>query len=109
MHPRPLALVRLRRTLTVLVLFAFIIINLAFATAHMERAKSSPAAPLTGFVVNSTDDGADVSQGNGVCETATGNGVCTLRAAIQEANAFAGNDIITFNIPNTDPGCTGGV
>jgi CSLREA domain-containing protein len=46
---------------------------------------------------------------NGVCETGAGKGICTLRAAIQEANALAGDDIITFNIPNTDPGCTAGV
>jgi len=46
------------------------------------------------FNVNSTADTGDVSPGNGVC--ATVESVCTLRAAIQEANAFAGNDTITF-------------
>lgn len=48
------------------------------------------------FVVNSTGDAADASAGNGVC--ATSGGVCTLRAAIQEANALAGTDTITFVI-----------
>jgi len=28
------------------------------------------------------------------CETVTGNGVCTLRAAVQQANAHAGADTI---------------
>ncbi|MDH3397302.1 MAG: right-handed parallel beta-helix repeat-containing protein, partial [Acidimicrobiia bacterium] len=55
------------------------------------------------LVVNSTGDGDDANPGNGVCETAT-PGQCTLRAAIEEANAFAGADTITFNIPITDPG-----
>ncbi len=53
-------------------------------------------------VVNSTGDAGDAAAGDGVCETSTA-GVCTLRAAIQEANAFAGTDTITFNIPTSDP------
>jgi len=40
------------------------------------------------FVVNNTADEEDFSSGDGVCETARGNGVCTLRAAIEEANAL---------------------
>jgi CSLREA domain-containing protein len=48
------------------------------------------------FTVNSTGDGADASPGNGAC--ATSGGVCTLRAAIQEANALAGTDTINFGI-----------
>ena len=48
------------------------------------------------FTVDSTGDGADSAPGNGTCR-APGN-VCTLRAAIQEANALAGADLINFNI-----------
>ncbi len=44
------------------------------------------------FKVNSTDDIVDAAPGNGVCMTITG--VCTLRAAIQEANALPGADEI---------------
>jgi CSLREA domain-containing protein len=51
------------------------------------------------FPVNNTGDAIDVTPGDSVCETAPGNGVCTLRAAIQEANALAGPDTINFNIP----------
>jgi CSLREA domain-containing protein len=47
-----------------------------------------------GFTVNSTGDGSDANPGNGIC--ATSGGVCTLRAAIQEANALAGADTITL-------------
>ncbi len=47
------------------------------------------------FTVTST---ADLTAGgaSGVCETAPGNGVCTLRAAIQVANALAGPDTIVL-------------
>ncbi len=44
------------------------------------------------FTVNSTLDATDIIPGDGLCETAPGNGVCTLRAAIQEANARPGPD-----------------
>ncbi|MEO8444206.1 MAG: CSLREA domain-containing protein [Gammaproteobacteria bacterium] len=53
------------------------------------------------FTVNSPSDVNDASPGNGICETAPGNAVCTLRAAIQEANALTGNDII--NLPALPP------
>jgi len=46
------------------------------------------------FTVNSSVDAVDASPGNGVCATA--NGACTLRAAIQEANALAGADTIVL-------------
>lgn len=56
---------------------------------------SLPLAAAT-FAVTSTADVPDVNPGDGVCETAAGNHVCTLRAAIQEANAHAGVDTITL-------------
>jgi len=48
----------------------------------------------TTFIVNSALDVTDANPGDGACETATGNGICTLRAAIQEANAHPGADTI---------------
>jgi len=57
---------------------------------------TASAAPLT-FTVNVTGDGQDANPGDGICATGTGN--CSLRAAIQEANANAGKDTINFNIP----------
>ena len=67
-------------------------------------ATSSPAlsagpATAVSFVVNSVADGADAAI-NGVCQTAT-VGQCTLRAALQEANAAAGPVSISFAIPGT--------
>jgi len=46
------------------------------------------------FTVNSTIDEGDIVQGDGVC-AASGNN-CTLRAAIQEANALPGADTIVL-------------
>ena len=49
---------------------------------------ASVGTEVTTFRVNSTGDAVDAAPGNGVCRTASG--ACTLRAAIQEANALAG-------------------
>ncbi|HEV7646301.1 MAG TPA: choice-of-anchor Q domain-containing protein [Pyrinomonadaceae bacterium] len=46
------------------------------------------------FVVNTTDDTIDTALGNGACADANSN--CSLRAAISEANALPGADIITL-------------
>ncbi len=48
------------------------------------------------FVVNSPADAPDANAGDGVCATALGE--CTLRAAVQEADAIAGEDTITFSV-----------
>src|SRR3954466_13176082 len=68
-----------------------------------------PAQAAT-FTVNSTGDASDAKPGSGICGTLPGamktdpdTGPCTLRAAIQEANALAGTDIIQFNLA---PGTT---
>jgi CSLREA domain-containing protein len=55
------------------------------------------ARAATTFTVNSTGDGADSNTADGVCNDGTGN--CTLRAAIQQANATSGTDTIAFQIP----------
>src|SRR5690242_12569639 len=52
----------------------------------------SPAARATTFVVNDTGETPDASPGDGMCDT--GAGKCTLVAAMQEANALAGTDVI---------------
>ncbi len=48
------------------------------------------------FTVNTTGDGNDNNAGNGTCASGIVNPVCTLRAAVQEANALAGDDTINF-------------
>jgi CSLREA domain-containing protein len=54
------------------------------------------ASGLSTFVVNNTGDNSDSNPGDGVCSD--GLGGCSLRAAIQEANATAGADTIEFAI-----------
>ena len=60
------------------------------------RSSARKGAALATLSVNSTGDPSDANAGNGICADSTG--ACTLRAAIQEANALAGADTITFSI-----------
>jgi len=55
------------------------------------------AAPI---VVNSVADFPDAHPGDGVCETVVSGTICTLRAAIMEANARPGADVIELQ-PDT--------
>jgi CSLREA domain-containing protein len=58
-------------------------------------ALAAPAWAGGGISVNTTLDGADPNPGDGICND--GTGACTLRAAVQTANAVAGPD--TVNLP----------
>jgi CSLREA domain-containing protein len=67
---------------------------------------ASPAHAATTFTVNSTGDAGDNNPGDGSCYTGFFIPAgpffvqeCTLRTAIQEANATTGTDTINFNIP----------
>jgi parallel beta-helix repeat protein len=51
------------------------------------------------WLINDNGDGVDANPGDGLCETSTA-GQCTLRAAIMEANAWAGSDLAAFALPN---------
>ncbi len=53
-----------------------------------------PAQATTTFTVNTTTDAPDATPGDGACSSAANE--CTLRAAIQEANALSGDDVIGF-------------
>jgi len=53
------------------------------------------------YTVNSTDDLGDFNTGDEICEDGLGN--CTLRAAIEQANAISGLDTINFNIAGSGP------
>ena len=62
-----------------------------------------PAAPAmaAGFSVNTDVDAPDLGPGDGVCDSSDGPGVaCSLRAAIQEANAHDTDDEI--DLPSGD-------
>jgi len=75
------------------------VLLLAVATlAAAASAGSGQPAYAATFVVNSTTDAVDANPGNGVCATAGGQ--CTLRAAIQEANALSGADFVNLGTAN---------
>lgn len=72
----------------------------ALLLALLLLALAMPAVAAT-FTVDSTGDASDASAGDGNCATA--GGVCTLRAAIQEANALSGADSVAFAIAGSGP------
>jgi CSLREA domain-containing protein len=60
-------------------------------------AVAAPAAvTLTSFVVDTLGDSNDLDLGDPACADLIGD--CSLRAALQQANASAGADIITFSV-----------
>jgi len=73
-----------RQFLSALIAAAAVILQL-FQPAH--------AATLT---VDSTADASDSNTSDGLCDD--GTGACTLRAAIEQANATTGSDTISFAI-----------
>ena len=70
---------------------------LVLATLPLSILVAPSAVGASLFIVNSTDDAVDANPGDGVCATATG--VCTLRAAIQQANAEAGEQEHIITLP----------
>ncbi len=75
---------------------------------------SAVSTPSISLTVNSTGDSGDSSSGDGQCDTggtnSEGDPECTLRAAIEEANAASNADVsIAFNIPTSDPNHSAGV
>src|SRR5689334_18638946 len=57
-------------------------------------AAAAPPAGAAQMVVNATADGVDANPGDGACRTADGK--CTLRAAVQEADASQAADTIVL-------------
>ena len=55
----------------------------------------TPTRAAKFFTINSLSDSPDNLPGDGICQDV--GGLCTLRAAIQEANATPGKDFIGFN------------
>ncbi len=64
------------------------------AVLILALAAALPAAAAT-FTVNSTVDAPDADLGDGICADATG--LCTLRAAIMQANALGGTNVIDLS------------
>jgi CSLREA domain-containing protein len=79
------------------VVFLFVVMSLPAGQRSLWNSLRATASAASTFTVNSTGDGADSNVGDGVCNDGTGS--CTLRAAIQEANAVSAADTINFNLP----------
>ena len=77
------------------IIFA-VIFGAVKTTAHSET-----ASPQATFIVNRTDDAPDANTVDNVCDAdlVTPGQQCTLRAAIVQANATAGADVISFSLP----------
>jgi CSLREA domain-containing protein len=82
---------RYYRTLMALALVAMMAATLLTAAV--------PSYATTTFKVNSVGDQADANGNENVCMTSAGT--CTLRAAIEQANATFGADVIAFEISGT--------
>ena len=78
----------------IIVLLAIVLLLTFIAFPHHAYGQAT-------FVVDSTGDSGDSNAGDGVCDSGTGN--CTLRAAIEEANATSGSDFIKFDIAGSGP------
>jgi CSLREA domain-containing protein len=80
--------VKKSKLLGIFVIAMFAVLGIVFLAPH-----KALAATLT---VDSVADDSDSSAGDGNCDN--GSGDCTLRAAIEEANALSGADTINFSI-----------
>lgn len=69
---------------------------MSFSATFLVGSTAPPAQAAGGteFIVDSTTDAPDVKPGDHICRTAALT--CTLRAAIQEANASSGTDLVTL-------------
>ena len=81
---------------------------IACAVLALAATLAAPSAHAATFTVNLTDDSHETDPGDGVCNAFGSKPPgCSLRAAIEEANAFAGRDRINVPTPNTYELATG--
>src|SRR5262245_45122952 len=77
---------------------AFRWVERALGGALLASALAAAPARAATIVVDRADDLPDVNPGNGMCSVGGPVPRCTLRAALEEANATAGSDTINFAI-----------
>jgi len=87
----------MQRKMPLLVVAALVVLSLAMLITPR------PAHASTTFTVNTPYDTKDADASDNLCDVATflPGKQCTLRAAIEQANATAGADAIRFNIPDS--------
>ena len=78
-------------------LLALAILAMMASLLVASAARPAHAASNT-FTVTRIDDRPDANPGDGICSFSTSGTFCTLRAAIQEANATTDPDTIAFGI-----------
>lgn len=81
-----------RSCVRAITIFLFSILTIVVFQLHRAQAAAT-------FTVNSLADTSDAAPGDGACANAGGQ--CTLRAAIEEANALGGDDTINFSVTGT--------
>ena len=82
--------------------FGVLVLVAALAASLLLTQAQKPAQASTTFSVNLSDDRSDANPGDGTCSVVNFGAFCSLRAAIEEANAVPGADTITFDIPAPD-------
>lgn len=92
----------------IVILTTVLYLPVAFATPsnRAPRTKTAAASLIGTIQVNVSNDADNLDPSSG-CDTdaAVAGEQCSLRAAIQRANALAGDDEITISIPATQPNC----
>jgi CSLREA domain-containing protein len=79
-----------------LLTFSLLLAACAAAASVFPDSLSARARAASTFVVDSTSDGSDSNTSDGLCADAAG--MCTLRAAIEQANAAPGPHTVNFRI-----------
>lgn len=97
MYAQTFGLMLHRKIPLVVVMAALVVLSLAMLITPR------PAHASTTFTVNTPYDTKDADTSDNLCDVATfvPGKQCTLRAAIEQANATAGTDAIHFNIPDS--------
>lgn len=98
---------RMLPSIAILMLLGYLTNTGRLSSVHAAIPRFTPSVTATStFTVTSTLDAVDANPSDGVCATTAGQ--CTLRAAIQQANALTGADTIsipagtyTLTIPRT--------
>ena len=71
-----------------------LLVQIASLSLPAQAASAKPMATASTYTVDVFSDSDDINPGNNVCADSTGH--CSLRAALMEANAHAGEDTISL-------------
>jgi trimeric autotransporter adhesin len=82
-----------------------VLMMLAMLASMLLVLSARPTHASTSFTVNQTSDASDENLADGVCDinSLVSGDQCTLRAAIEQANATSGADTINFNLFGSGP------